>query len=221
VDLFPVPDAFAPSQATSSRPGRAPSASIVAGPIFTSPSPPSTSSTQSFEDHQSCSSVESPSSLYQVGSSEWQNRSPQISGDIFPSQANTNNVVHHLGNFPILESTKRTQALAGTTFVQAVLVEYRGKKAVMFAFSVSSKPSVWPLLRLTWLFIKDLAVKVEGAFVLRYRVFDLFSRSYDQNTSEAIIGAETYGGPFRVYSTKDFPGLRASTELTKVRFWPV
>lgn len=29
--------------------------------------------------------------------------------------------------------------------------------------------------------------------------------------------AECYGGPFRVYSTKEFPGLRASTDLTKVR----
>jgi len=150
VDLFPVPDSFAPSQATSSKVGRAPSSPIVAGPIFTSPSPPSTSSTQCFEDHQSCS-VESPSSLYQDGPSEWQNRSPQISGDIFPSQAN-NNVVHRLGNFPILESSKRTQALAGTTFVQAVLVEYRGKKAAMFAFSVSSNVAKLPSCHLiTWL----------------------------------------------------------------------
>ena len=31
------------------------------------------------------------------------------------------------------------------------------------------------------------------------------------------ILAECYGGPFRIYSTKEFPGLRPSTELTKVR----
>lgn len=59
-------------------------------------------------------------------------------------------------------------------------------------------------------------MKVEGVFILRYRVFDLFSYpSLQERTT--VIGAETYGGPFRVYSTKEFPGLRASTELTKVR----
>lgn len=30
------------------------------------------------------------------------------------------------------------------------------------------------------------------------------------------IQAECYGGRLRVYSTKEFPGLQASTELTKV-----
>lgn len=64
--------------------------------------------------------------------------------------------------------------------------------------------------------IQDLAVKVEGAFILRYRVFDIFSKKYNDN--ELTIQTECYGGPFRVYSTKDFPGLQASTELTKVRF---
>ena len=56
-------------------------------------------------------------------------------------------------------------------------------------------------------------MKLEGAFILRYRVFDLFSSQ--ENT--AVVGAETYGGPFRIYATKDFPGLHVSTDLTKVR----
>jgi len=62
--------------------------------------------------------------------------------------------------------------------------------------------------------LQDLAVKIEGSFILRYRVFDIFSRA--QGSPDLVVQAECYGGPFRVYSTKEFPGLQASTELTKV-----
>ena len=57
-------------------------------------------------------------------------------------------------------------------------------------------------------------MKIEGTFILRYRVFDIFSKGY--HSSELAVQAECYGGPFRVYSTKEFPGLHASTDLTKV-----
>ena len=69
--------------------------------------------------------------------------------------------------------------------------------------------------RIANLLKQDLAVKTEGYFVLRYRVFDIFSTPIDH--SDRVIQAECYGGIFRVYSTKEFPGLPASTELTKVR----
>jgi hypothetical protein len=59
-------------------------------------------------------------------------------------------------------------------------------------------------------------VKAEGNFILRYRCFDLFSRVANSE-GQTPVWAECYGGPFRVYSTKEFPGLRASTDLTKVR----
>ena len=65
------------------------------------------------------------------------------------------------------------------------------------------------------LLLQDLAVKIEGTFILRYRVFDIFAKKYNDN--QLAIQTECYGGAFRVYSTKDFPGLQASTELTKVR----
>ena len=61
---------------------------------------------------------------------------------------------------------------------------------------------------------QDLAVKIEGSFILRYRVFDIYARTH--RSDDLAITAETYGGTFRVYSTKEFPGLSASTELTKV-----
>lgn len=57
-------------------------------------------------------------------------------------------------------------------------------------------------------------MKIEGTFILRYRTFDLFSKAY--NSDELQVQAECYGGPFKIYSTKDFPGLAASTDLSKV-----
>ena len=58
-------------------------------------------------------------------------------------------------------------------------------------------------------------MKTEGVFVLRYRVFDLYGSPKEH--VDRTMRAECFGGPFRVYSTKDFPGLQASTDLTKVR----
>lgn len=55
----------------------------------------------------------------------------------------------------------------------------------------------------------------EGTFILRYRVFNIFGKV--QGKTEIPVLAECYGGPFRIYSTKEFPGLRPSTDLTKVR----
>ncbi|KAG6849625.1 hypothetical protein H0H93_006834 [Arthromyces matolae] len=104
-------------------------------------------------------------------------------------------VVHYFDDYPICESSKMTSALVGATFVQPVVLDYQGKKAIMFAFS-------------------DLAVKVEGSFILRYRFFDIFSKP--SNQENLAVQAECYGGRFRIYSTKEFPGLQASTDLTKV-----
>lgn len=58
-------------------------------------------------------------------------------------------------------------------------------------------------------------MRCEGLYFLRYRVFDLFNASSSQ--IPLPMQNECYGAPFRVYSTKDFPGLGSSSELTKVR----
>ncbi|OCH91183.1 hypothetical protein OBBRIDRAFT_792583 [Obba rivulosa] len=110
------------------------------------------------------------------------------------SGAVASDVVAYFGDFPIAEGSKCTEALAGATCAQIAIVEYKGKSAMMFIFS-------------------DLAVKMEGSFILRYRVFSLFSRV--EGNHDVPILAECYGGRFRIYSTKDFPGLRPSTDLTK------
>ncbi|PCH38380.1 hypothetical protein WOLCODRAFT_136233 [Wolfiporia cocos MD-104 SS10] len=103
-------------------------------------------------------------------------------------------VVASLGACPIRESSSHTQHLAGEMFVHSSCVDYHGRKSLLFVFS-------------------NLSVKKEGTFFLRYRAFDVFSRSPAARSIPVL--AECYGGPFRVYSTKDFPGLRASTDLSK------
>ena len=46
----------------------------------------------------------------------------------------------------------------------------------------------------------------------------MFSKLHGTDTIPII--AECYGGLFRVYENKEFPGLLPSTELTKVRLSP-
>ena len=63
--------------------------------------------------------------------------------------------------------------------------------------------------------MQDIAVQREGIFILRYRAFDIYS-GVTGGDDQSPISAELYGGPFKVYSTRDFPGLHPSTDLTKV-----
>ena len=57
-------------------------------------------------------------------------------------------------------------------------------------------------------------MKSTGTFVLRYRVANMF---WGSEGNKRPIVADSWGGPFEVYSANLFPGLQASTELTKVR----
>jgi len=103
-------------------------------------------------------------------------------------------IVGYCGDIPITESSRCTHLLAGTTFQDSSVIDLKGKRSIVFVFS-------------------DLAGRQEGTFVLRYRVFHIFSQATGPRPMPVI--AECFGGPFRIYSTKDFPGLRASTDLTK------
>ncbi|KAI0763493.1 velvet factor-domain-containing protein [Trametes elegans] len=105
-------------------------------------------------------------------------------------------VVAYFGDFAIRESSCCTGAISGSTFLQPSVIEHNGKKVLVFVFS-------------------DLAVKLEGTFVLRYRTLNVYSQCAGHKRRPIL--AECYGGPFDIYSTKDFPGLRPSTDLTKAR----
>ncbi|KZP18550.1 hypothetical protein FIBSPDRAFT_956146 [Athelia psychrophila] len=102
-------------------------------------------------------------------------------------------VLANVGSHFAIADLQCVNVLVGEMFVQSITMEHEGKTALIFPFA-------------------NLAVKMEGNFILRYRVFDLFSQHGEEGPT---IMASCYGVQFRVYSTKDFPGLRASTELTK------
>ncbi|KIM40220.1 hypothetical protein M413DRAFT_413646 [Hebeloma cylindrosporum] len=93
-----------------------------------------------------------------------------------------------------IPSDALTPALIGEKFAEPTLVDYQGKKALVFVFG-------------------DLAVRREGIFILRYRAFDIFSAV--PGFPHAPVLAELYGGPFKVFSTREFPGLEPSTDLTR------
>ena len=58
-------------------------------------------------------------------------------------------------------------------------------------------------------------MREDGDYFFRYRAFNTLYR-VSGDVPHPVV-AECFSGPFKVYSTKDFPGLRASTDLTKVR----
>jgi hypothetical protein len=89
--------------------------------------------------------------------------------------------------------TNMTAALRGATVTHALKLELGGRKALVFAFT-------------------DLSSSAEGAFALRYRAFNVLAPA-----PGGAVAAACAGAPFTVYSTRTFPGLGQSTELTKVR----
>lgn len=138
---------------------------------------------------------------------------------VHPKEPETlSDVVHRVGNHLVTESSKMTSAVVGGTVVEPTLVDFQGGKALIFMFGVSCT-----LVDCTWSafdyfasnLVQDIAVQREGIFILRYRAFDIYS-GVTGGDDQSPISAELYGGPFKVYSTRDFPGLHPSTDLTKV-----
>jgi len=65
-------------------------------------------------------------------------------------------IVHYFkGTYPITEGSKQTDSLAGTTFVQAANLDYKGNKVLMFVFAVRvllyllSIPALIPFRRIS------------------------------------------------------------------------
>ncbi len=70
-------------------------------------------------------------------------------------------IVHYFkGTHAITEGSKQTESLAGTTFVQAANLDYKGNKVLMFVFAVRVFPLLYPLstlIRLSHFFIACVA----------------------------------------------------------------
>jgi len=106
-------------------------------------------------------------------------------------------IVAIYGDQSITEGSKLMRAIAGTSTMHSNVLEFDGRRRILFVFS-------------------DIAVRLEGRFFLRYRAFNVLGTALSDNGVPIPMLAECYGAPFTVYSTNDFPGLLASTELTKV-----
>jgi len=130
--------------------------------------------------------------------------------DVFPLHGNANLTTGDPQNqfrvLPPVESTRQTVDLWGATFCPAIKVP----RCPHTSYSqMSSDASA------VYFVFADLSVQSEGFFFFRFRIFDVQSNCVGMGATEHPMIAEAYGGLFRVYSTKEFPGLKASTPLTK------
>jgi len=110
-----------------------------------------------------------------------------------PPMQDFEDTVAILGCYPVTESSRRTDALVGAALSHAGCYPFQGKPSLLFVFH-------------------DIASNLEGSFILRYRVSNILSHA--QGPSDMPVLAECYGGPFKVYASKEFPGLPQSTDLT-------
>ncbi|KAI0766089.1 velvet factor-domain-containing protein [Trametes elegans] len=208
VDLFPVP-------ASCAEPG---------GywhhedePDYGPPHPllrPEEAATESASPSQSCGTVDQSRPRVQTPfapPTQTSNVLPPLRGHIFNPETTSNvglptvrslqspsvdpDIVTWFRGYPVRESSKCTTLLSGLTVMQSSIIDHKGKKSAICVFS-------------------DLSVKSVGTFILRFRMFNVFSHRAAPPHQPAL--AECYGGAFRVHTTKDFPGLRPSTELTKL-----
>jgi len=113
-----------------------------------------------------------------------------------PSPEEVTGDVSPVGDIPCPEVARLTdQVLVGSKVVEPRLFTLDQQKVLLFIFP-------------------DLAVKKLGYFRLRYKFFSL--TACIPGISDKVVQAECLGDVFRVYSTKDFPGLEKSTKLTRM-----
>lgn len=156
VDLFPVPPSDSPDGSADPKrrdqsqgsPGRASSSTMSPTPpgaqqypyTYPAPQPPAPFPT----------SVQPQQGGTPLGANHTDHL-PQMQQQYIPNQppshaTRPDEIVHYFkGTHPIIEGTKQTEALAGTTFVQAANLDYKGNKVLMFVFSVRVFSLICPL----------------------------------------------------------------------------
>ena len=158
VDLFPVPPSDSPDGSADPKrrpdqsqgsPGRASSSTLSPTPYspgaqqypYTYPAPqPPAPYPAAVQQQQQQQQGGAP-----LGSV---NHLPQEGQYVPPSHATrSDETVYHFKGSPIIEGSKQTEHLAGTTFVQAANLDYKGNKVLMFVFSVRRPFSIPPPYR--------------------------------------------------------------------------
>ncbi|KAH8704182.1 velvet factor-domain-containing protein [Talaromyces proteolyticus] len=64
----------------------------------------------------------------------------------------------------------------------------------------------------TFFIFADLSVRTAGVYRLKFRLMD-WGMTFESGKAQPIL-SEIFSDPFRVYSSKDFPGMRESSALT-------
>ena len=150
VDLFPVPEdmygANSPAQLSSPRLPPYPSPPYV-DPLESSGYAPMRSPLTYYPLHPYTSLDASGSGQVEGSSSPFEipRRQPML-GYLHHSDR-PSDTVHQVGNHLITESSKLTPALVGERFTEPTLVDYQGRKALIFVFGVSTRFSPWPWVR--------------------------------------------------------------------------
>lgn len=132
VDLFPVPTTNSPHKNIPRRYTGSGPTSHSAYSVSHFPSDPSRETAYQYAPSNAYSQPSPSHSISTIGSPLHVSASPEAYHP--PSD-----IVNHIGEFPIHESSKVTHALVGATFVQPYKIDWDGKKKLMFVFAVSSE----------------------------------------------------------------------------------
>ncbi|TBU44691.1 velvet factor-domain-containing protein [Dichomitus squalens] len=201
VDLFPIPDELTPEGINNRDLGSTPMTGIIVNPVSTNTIPygafaQSGPPHQPFPLYAPAGYGRSPKLLNSVCSSLLSSTGVQESAS--SSAQTSDHVIAYFSNYAITESSNCTYLLAGARVASAVNMEFNSRPTLAFVFN-------------------DLAVQQEGSYTLRYRVFSIFARTTDVPgaSSTTPILASCFGGVFRIWSSKSFPGLAPSTALTR------
>jgi hypothetical protein len=137
VDLFPVPSSATDSASTNAQPQNAPPTNYASSSSTVSPAPYSPQATQY---PYTFPAPQPPPPGAGVQATPGPVHQPYGSAPVPPTAPLPADIVYYHKDYPIAESSKCTESLAGTTFVQAANLDYKGNKVLMFVFSVRIFP---------------------------------------------------------------------------------
>jgi hypothetical protein len=163
VDLFPVPPGDSPDGSADPKrrsegsPGHASTSTMSPTPYspgaqaypytYPAPQPPAPYPTTAVQQQQQggASQIGAMPAVHANHLPQQQVDQQQQQQQYVPNQAPSHatrpdEIVHYFNNtHAIVEGTKQTESLAGTTFVQAANLDYKGNKVLMFVFSVRGR----------------------------------------------------------------------------------
>ncbi|KAL1997073.1 hypothetical protein VTN49DRAFT_7938 [Thermomyces lanuginosus] len=116
---------------------------------------------------------------------------------------------------PIRQDVRAVQVLSGRSYASPFHVNEEPDPATAPGYPTSNGiPACHDLSAMpaTFFIFSDLSVRTAGLYRLQFRLMD-WGSVVDTGVPQPIL-AETWSDSFRVYSSKDFPGMQKSSRLT-------